>query len=306
MHVEDTPWRGYWVASPTPFASQDALDLPAFRRLLESYLSVGVHGIVVNGSTGEWAAQTVAERQRLLEVAIDAVAGRVPVVVGCSALRIQDSIDLARHGETVGADGYMLTVPPYTHPSQSEAVAFFDDVTSTVPGKWIIYNWPRGVALDLTPATLAQAAGLPGVVGLKDSRPDDAAVKATIELTPAETSIFCRCIEPGMITAVQARPLGFIDGGGLGANFAVEFFESAWSGDVQAAAAAAISYRRLTDSMVNADYSGKFGSPVAQLKAATARRGLPIGAPRSPYQPVTDEHVLAALDEVLSEHAPST
>ena len=85
MNRDDVSWRGYWPACPTPFHQDGSYDPESHRALLELYLALGVHGVLINGTTGEWFSQTADERRLVAETAIDQVAGRVPVVVGCAA-----------------------------------------------------------------------------------------------------------------------------------------------------------------------------------------------------------------------------
>ena len=86
MDRNDVSWHGYWPACPTPFHADQSLDLDSFRALLEFYIGEGVHGLLVNGTTGEWFSQTPDERRQVVETAIDQAAGRVPVVAGCTSL----------------------------------------------------------------------------------------------------------------------------------------------------------------------------------------------------------------------------
>ena len=64
MDRNDVDWKGYWPACPTPFHADESLDLDSLRELLEFYISCGVHGVLVNGTVGEWFSQTTEERRR--------------------------------------------------------------------------------------------------------------------------------------------------------------------------------------------------------------------------------------------------
>ena len=67
MDRESVDWHGYWPACPTPFTADGALDLESLRALVEWYVGQGMHGIFVNGTSGEWFSQSPEER-RLLEL----------------------------------------------------------------------------------------------------------------------------------------------------------------------------------------------------------------------------------------------
>ena len=81
----DVDWHGYSVAAPTAFDADLAIDERAFRAVLRLYLSQGVHGLLINGTTGEWFAQSPRERRQVAEIAVQEVAGQVPVVIGCTS-----------------------------------------------------------------------------------------------------------------------------------------------------------------------------------------------------------------------------
>jgi 4-hydroxy-tetrahydrodipicolinate synthase len=111
------------VAAPTPFTSEGALDERLWREELRLYHGQGVHGILVNGTTGEWFSQSDAERRRVAEIAVDELRGKIPVVIGCTTYTAAHSAELGRHATHIGADGSLHSPPPRgAHPR--EIVAF--------------------------------------------------------------------------------------------------------------------------------------------------------------------------------------
>ena len=105
MDRNDVSWQGYWPACPTPFAADGSFDEDSLRALLDYYLGVGVHGVLINGTTGEWFSQTPDERRLVAETALQAVAGRVPVVIGCTSYTADEVASFARHAIDAGASG---------------------------------------------------------------------------------------------------------------------------------------------------------------------------------------------------------
>src|SRR5690606_13032223 len=128
MDRTSVDWKGYWPASPTPFAEDGSFDEESMRALLDKYIADGVHGVLINGSSGEWWAQSDEERLRTAEVAVDQVAGRIPVVIGCTSFTAERVGWFAEHAAEIGADGVLTTPPPYVHPSQEEIFRFYRDV----------------------------------------------------------------------------------------------------------------------------------------------------------------------------------
>jgi 1-pyrroline-4-hydroxy-2-carboxylate deaminase len=304
MERTDVSWRGYWVAAPTPFRHDSALDELGCAGLVDLYAMQGVHGLLVNGSTGEWFSQSAAERRRVVEVAVAAAAGRLPVVVGVSAYTARDAIGLAEHAATTGADGVLATVPPYVHPAPDEVVAFYSAVSSATELPFMVYNWPRGVSVDLgeTPGLMARLADLDHVVAIKDSTGDWLRMLDTVEAVADRVRVFGSFISRRGIAVLRGLGGdGNIDGGGLGAPFAVPFYDAIADQDLAAAETAASHYRDLVGRMVHPDYSGIFASPIAQLKAAMAMLGQPSGPPRPPLLALTDPAALAAIRAILSD-----
>jgi 1-pyrroline-4-hydroxy-2-carboxylate deaminase len=300
VNRDDVPWRGYWVAAPTAFGAGGELDEQAFRKVLSLYLSQGVHGLLVNGTTGEWFAQSPAERRRVAEVAVSEVAGQVPVVIGCTSYTPAETIGLAEHARSIGAAGAASTPPPYAHPSDAEVLAFFQTVTGAVDIPWMVYNWPRGTAVDLPVATCVALAALDRVVALKDSTGDELKCAAACEAVSGTIRFFGRFIHRlGLALWRELGGDGNIDGGGLGAPFAVPYFEALWRGDLDEARRLGAQYANLAAQLVSPDYSGRFASPTAQLKAAMNVLGQPGTHVRPPLLDLTDPGGLRRLSQAL-------
>jgi 4-hydroxy-tetrahydrodipicolinate synthase len=300
MDRTSVDWRGYWPAAPTPFTGDGRLDTDALTRMLDGYVEAGVHGVLINGSSGEWWAQSTDERRTTAEAAVAAVAGRIPVVIGCTGFTAAAVVDLARHAQQAGADGVLTTPPPYAHPTQREVVRFYAEIDAGIELPLIAYNWPRGTAVEIALETAREIAALEHVVAIKNSTGDWPLVVDYIEALAGEVRIFASLINRrGLAVLRELGGDGYIDGGALGAPFAVPFFQALWSGDLEAARENASRYWALTSGLVTADFSGRYGSPSAQLKAAMAMLGQPGGEVRAPLQPVTDSEPLAGLEALL-------
>ncbi|HEY0247364.1 MAG TPA: dihydrodipicolinate synthase family protein [Gryllotalpicola sp.] len=304
MNRYDVDWHGYWPASPTPFTADGELDEPGLRELMELYVANGVHGILVNGSTGEWFSQSPDERRRVAETAVEAVAGRTTVVVGVSAYTAAESGALAKHAEAVGADGVLATVPPYAHPSGAEALEFYRRVSSASALPFMVYNWPRGVAVDLArvPGLMPQLAALEQVAAIKDSTGDWIAMLDTLEATVEQVRVFGSFIHHrGLAVLLGLGGDGAIDGGGIGAPYGVPFFDAVAAGDRELATFWLEKYRAISGRLINPDYSGVFASPVPQLKAAMRLLEQPGGQVREPLLPLADPRALDDIAQILRD-----
>ncbi|MEU8204772.1 dihydrodipicolinate synthase family protein [Streptosporangium sp. NPDC049046] len=304
MDRDDVTWRGYWPAAPTPFTSEGGLDEDAWRALLRLYTAQGVHGVLVNGSTGEWFSQSAAERRRVAEIAVSELSGRVPVVVGVTAYTAEEAIGFARHAAEAGADGVLATPPPYVHPGPEDILAFYREVSSATELPFMVYNWPRGVAVDISAhaGLMSRLADLDNVVAIKDSTGDWLRMLGTVEEVSDRVRVFGSFLHRrGLAVLLELGGDGNIDGGGMGAPFAVPYYEAVAAGDREAARGWVDRYAGLSSRLINPDYSGVYGAPIAQLKAAMAMLGQPGGHVRPPLLPIADPERLDAIGAVLKE-----
>ena len=150
------------------------LDEEALRRLVERVVQGGSHGVSVGGTTGEPGTQTLEERKRAIEVVLDQVAGRVPVIPGTGALRLEETLELTRFAKEAGAQGAMVIVPYYVKPNQEGLYRYFAEVARTVPDfPLLIYNIPGRAGVEIAPKTVGRLRrDFPNIVGLKHSSKD--------------------------------------------------------------------------------------------------------------------------------------
>lgn len=296
-------WCGYWVASPTPFTSSGQIDFIEMGNLIELYVSQGVHGLVINGSTGEWCSQSIVERKELVVKSIVQINRRIPVVIGVSAYTPNEIIDLANHASLAGADGVMVTAPPYYNLTEDEILNFFQLIDGNVTIPVMVYNWPRGVGVDMSEELLVKLGKLPSVVAIKESSGDESKVIRVLQTLIAESvnvRFFGRFIHPqGAEYLKKIGGDGNIDGGGLGARYAVEFYNSWWKKDPLGMESNSKAYANFSTSLINSDYSGKFGSPISQLKASMRILNQPGGYVRPPLMEITDKKALEQITKIL-------
>ena len=151
--------KGLLAAIVTPFtAGGEAFDEAKYRAHAERLISEGVHGLVPGGSTGEFAMQSHDERKHLAEVSVDVAKGRVKVVPNVGAMTTAEAIKLAKHAESIGADGVMAVASYYEPLDLKETKNFFKDVASSISIPVIVYNLPVATGLNLTPTDLVDIA----------------------------------------------------------------------------------------------------------------------------------------------------
>ncbi len=303
MDRNDVSWQGYWPACPTPFAADGSYDADSHRALLDYYIDVGVHGVLINGTTGEWFSQTHEERRLVAETAVAQVAGRIPVVVGVAAYTAREAIDLGRHAMAVGADGIESTPPPYCKPYDHETIAYYEDLSRGVDGPLLVYNWPHGTAVDIGPELASQLVEIGTVVALKDSTPNASQFYATARTVVDRVRVFGPFMSvEGFEQLVAHGGDGFIGGGTIFGAPDAEFWEAYWRGDYDACRAHAERVDRLFPKLwLPGGWGGVYAAYQSQLKAIMKMIGQPGGEVRRPRLPLTDPESLKAIQVILRE-----
>jgi 4-hydroxy-tetrahydrodipicolinate synthase len=161
--------KGSLVALITPMRRDGALDEKAFQDFVAWQVDQGTHGLVPVGTTGESPTLSHAEHKRVVELCIEAAAGRVPVVAGTGSNSTEEAIDFTRHAKEAGADAALVVTPYYNRPTQEGLYLHFKAIAEAVDLPIIIYNIPGRSAVDMSVETMARLAKLPGIVGVKDA-----------------------------------------------------------------------------------------------------------------------------------------
>jgi 4-hydroxy-tetrahydrodipicolinate synthase len=303
MDRNDVDWRGYWAAVPTPFGEDGSLRLDLLRELLEHYVGQGLHGVLVNGTTGEWFSQSREERRLVAETAIDAIGGRIPIVIGCTDYTADLVADLARHATEAGASGFACTPPPYAKPLPPEIVAWYEDISAAVPAPLMIYNWPHGTSVEIDTPLADLLVDIDTVVAFKDSTPNVGQFYASARTVLERVRVFGPYMTPaGLDQLRRYGGDGTIGGGSLFGHADAEFWEAHWRGDDETAMAHAVRNERLFPKLWSpGGWAGRHGHYASELKALMAMLGQPGGTVRRPRLPITDEGDLAAMHAILAE-----
>jgi 4-hydroxy-tetrahydrodipicolinate synthase len=161
-------FKGAIVAIVTPF-KKGKVDEAALRKLIEFQIKNGTDGIVPCGTTGESSTLSHEEHDRVIEIAIDAVNKRVPVIAGTGSNSTAEAIRLTRHACKAGADGALMVAPYYNRPTQEGLYHHYKAVAEAVPIPIIVYNIPGRTGVNINPDTLARLARIKNIVGVKEA-----------------------------------------------------------------------------------------------------------------------------------------
>jgi 4-hydroxy-tetrahydrodipicolinate synthase len=168
MAAATANWAGIFPSIPTAFADDGSLDFASQAAVARFSVACGAHGLLCFGLAGEVFRLTPRERREALEVIVEAVGGRIPVLAGVGAEALHTSLALAREARAAGADGVVIPPPVTTRPSQRELVRYFDEIATAGDLPAMVQDAPEylGVELGLD-LVLELARACPAVTAVK-------------------------------------------------------------------------------------------------------------------------------------------
>lgn len=140
--------RGSVPPLVTPIASGE-VDYDAYAGLLEFHVAQGSHGVLINGTTAEPSTLTVDERNRLVDIAVETVHGRIPVIAATGSQSLAETDALTRHAVHTGVDALLIVTPYYIRPPQRGLIDYYLKVTSGHDTPWMIYHIPSRTAISV-------------------------------------------------------------------------------------------------------------------------------------------------------------
>lgn len=185
-----TPIVGSIVALVTPMQEDGSVDYAALRSLIDWQIAEGTDCIGVVGTTGESPTVSMEENREIIRVAVEHVAGRVPVMAGTGANSTAEAIELSRYAKQVGADCTLSVVPYYNKPSQEGIYQHYKAIAEAVDIPMMLYNVPGRTVADMLPETALRCAGLPGVFGVKEASGNIERAAFLIKHAPQGFSIY--------------------------------------------------------------------------------------------------------------------
>lgn len=175
-------FKGSIVAIITPF-KDNKVDEECYRELIEFQIEAGTSAIVPCGTTGESATLTMEEHSRVIDVAVEAVNKRVPVIAGTGGNSTREAIELTEHAKKAGADATLQVTPYYNKPTQEGLYQHFKAIAAAAPLPQVLYNVPGRTSVNLLPETVARLAELPEVVAIKEASGDLVQMAEIVRLT---------------------------------------------------------------------------------------------------------------------------
>jgi 4-hydroxy-tetrahydrodipicolinate synthase len=165
---EDWMFKGSLVAIITPF-KDGRIDQKRFKDLIEFQIKNGTSGIVPCGTTGESATLSLEEHEQVVDITVQTVAGRVPVIAGAGSNNTAEAVRLVEHAKKAKADGVLLISPYYNKPTQRGLYLHFKAVAEAVDIPIVLYNVPSRTGVNVEPNTVAELSRIKNIVAIKEA-----------------------------------------------------------------------------------------------------------------------------------------
>ena len=184
------PLRGSIPPLVTPFRN-GAIDERQYASLVEFQIAQGSHGILVNGTSGEPSTLTVAERNRLVDVAMEAAAGRLTVVAATGSQSLLETRELTAHAARAGVDALLIVTPYYIRPPQRGLIAFYQEAIAGIDVPWLLYHIPGRAAVNVPIETLVELTRKsPTFIGMKHAVNDLGLVSEAMAQIGSQFKVF--------------------------------------------------------------------------------------------------------------------
>ena len=162
-------WTGCGTALVTPFTRDGAVDEAGVRRLARRQIDAGMHFLVPCGTTGESPTLSEDERLRVVALAVEEAAGRVPVLAGAGGYDTREVIHTAQKMKRLGAAGILSVTPYYNKPTQEGLFQHYSAIAGDVGLPIVVYNVPGRTGCNVEVSTLVRLSQVPHIAGVKEA-----------------------------------------------------------------------------------------------------------------------------------------
>ena len=162
-------FEGTYVAMVTPFTEDKQIDEEGFRHNINYLIDRGVNGLVGAGTTGESATISHEEHQRIIEILVDEVNGRVETIAGTGSNATSEAISLTKFADDAGADAALLITPYYNKPQQHAMVEHYRTISEVTDIPLIAYNVPSRTGVNMDVETIVELAKIDNVDAVKEA-----------------------------------------------------------------------------------------------------------------------------------------
>lgn len=290
-------FTGVIPAVLTIFDEDEAIDEKGTRNFINHLITKGINGFYLTGSTGEGFLMNLEERKRVVEIVIDEVAGRLPVMVHIGAIGTRNSIDLARHAHRTGADA-ISSVPPFYWDFKEEHIYnYYRDIAEATPLPVVIYNIPLAGLLGFN--TVKRLAAIEGVKGIKYTATTYQEITLIKDQLGPDFLVYSGCDEmavSGLLSGADGLIGSFYN---LMPELFIEIYQAVKNGDIETARLKQKTAVQIINYTLSYDYFSviRLGLKWMGVEAGYSRR------PFNNYSGVEEERIKRGFKELKEEYS---
>jgi len=287
-------FHGVFPYLVSPVDADGSVREAVLARLCEDLIAAGVHGLTPLGSTGEFAYLSAAQRRRIVEVVVEAAAGRVPVVAGVAATTTADAVAQARDWARIGCDGVLAILEAYFPLSDDGIHDYFAAIAGATDLPVVLYTNPNFQRADLSLPVIERLSRLETVRYIKDASVNTGRLLSILERTEGRLAVFAASAHiPAAVMLIGGQ--GWMAGPAcLVPRQSVALYERCRAGDWAGAMALQRPLWALNQAFARHNLA-------ACIKGGLVLQGYPVGAPLPPQAALSAagvEEVRAALQAV--------
>ncbi len=277
--------QGSFVALITPFNQDGTIDFGGFQTIIDFQAANGTSAVLFMGSTGETSLLAKEEKRKIISETLKFKKSHMPFFYGCTGGSTRETIDMVRYAGKEGADGAILTIPPYIVPPVNDAIHYFLEVADASEIPIGIYNNPMRVGTDLPADAIIRLADHPNIVIDKEAMGRPSQI-AKIAAAKKEISLMC-CDSPNLSLVVPTMSLGGHGTANMTGNIAPQemaIISTPWK-SFEDALNFRETYLRILPLL---DFTYSCINPIP-VKSLAKILGLPSGDLRKPYRNLEGE-----------------
>ncbi len=275
--------EGIFVPHITPFKHNGEINEGALRELIQFWIQGGLSGLVPCGSNGEAPYLLREERKRVIEIVVDEVNGKVPVIAGTGAIGTKETIQLTRDAKDIGADAALIVTPFYFRHSNRELYAHYSAILEAVDIPVLVYNVPKFTGFSLEPSLVHKLASeYDNVIGVKDSSGSLSQIAELTRLVGERISVLAGTADVVLPTLMLGGKGAIIAVANVAPKLCSSLYKAFKEGNFEEASRL---QRRI--SYINEVVVRKYNQ-LAAIKETLNIKGLPAGYPRKPTLPLEE------------------
>ena len=287
-------FKGVFPYLVSPITPSGEIDEPVLKQLCTDLIGAGVHGLTPLGSTGEFAYLSAYQRRRVVEIVLEAVNGRLPVVAGVASTTIADAVAQARDYQALGCNGILAILESYFPVSDSGVFDYFSAIAAAVTLPVVIYTNPNFQRSDLSLEAIEQLSRVDNIGYIKDASNNTGRLLSIINRTNANLKVFSASAHIP-VCVMMIGGVGWMAGPACVApRQSVELYDLCRAQDWDKAME-----RQRTLWSLNQVFA-KYNL-AACIKGGLELQGYPVGPPLAPQQPLSEAgraEVKAVLEDI--------